>query len=67
MCSGLAHGDTGATFGILDKRLVQRVQPGVNVMEISADVRIMYIATLVAYLLTEQAFELFEARSRAPY
>jgi len=67
MCSGLAHGDASATLGLLATAVAEQVQPGIKLMRISAHVQMMYVATLVAYVLTARAFELLRARTLAPY
>jgi len=63
MCSGLAHGDSSATLGLLAAAVVEQVQPGIKLMRISAHVQMMYVATLIAYVLTARAFELLRPES----
>lgn len=66
-CSGLAHGDQSATLGLLGNEVVRKVEPGVNLMRVSASVQLLYAATTVAFLLTADAFETLRARVQTPY
>ncbi len=67
MCSAFAHGDTSAPLGLLVTEAAKQVQPGIKLIHISANVRLLYQAALVAYLMTEQAFQLLEQRTAAPF
>ncbi|XVU26066.1 hypothetical protein ACQPZJ_03115 [Actinoplanes sp. CA-054009] len=64
MCSGFAHGDASATLGLLANTVVEQPTPGINLMRISANTQMMHEATLIAYRMTHQAFELLHARTR---
>jgi hypothetical protein len=67
ICSAFGHADTSATLGLLTAEAMEQAQPGIKLIHISANVRLLYVATLVAYLMTEQAFKLLQERTEAPY
>lgn len=67
MCSGLAHGDASATIGLLGAEFVEQAQPGVNLMRVSAPVRLLSAATAIAVKVTARAFELLDARTNPSY
>jgi hypothetical protein len=67
MCSALAHGDSSATIGILDREVIEQVQPGIKLVRTSPSIRALVSATAIALLLTTRAFELLGTRGRAPY
>jgi hypothetical protein len=67
MCSGLAHGDASATLGVLDTTVVQEVTPGISLTRVSPQVKLLVIATGIAYAMTALAFRQLQERCRAPY
>lgn len=67
MCSSLAHGDQSATIGLLGSEVVGQVEPGINLMRVSAPVRLLLVATTVAYLLLKHGFETLQRRTQPPY
>jgi hypothetical protein len=67
MCSGLAHGDSSAATAYLDKSLVEKTAPGVNLVQLSPSVQALAFATIASTALTRQALGLYRTRSVAPH
>lgn len=59
MCSGVAHGDTNAIIGLL-ATTVRQAEPGMQLMQIAAPVRLLYGAAIVAMSLTSHGFVLLK-------
>jgi hypothetical protein len=67
MCGGVAHGDTNAIMGLL-ATAVRQAEPGMQLMQISAPVQLLYGATVVALgLMTSHGFVLLKQLTRPPY
>lgn len=67
MCSGLAHGDTSATIGLLDRQVVGVSEPGVRLVRVSAATALLHEACRVALTVTRHALHLMDTRRKPQY
>jgi hypothetical protein len=65
-CSGIAHGDTNAILGLL-ATAVEQFEPGMQLMQVSAPVQLLYGASMIAMGLTTHAFVLLDRQTQAPF